>query len=72
MKNTAITIILVILVVLLVNIGLYGAVAFINWEWNPKLWDGPTRFILVVVSLSLSIMTGMAAVSYRELKIHED
>lgn len=73
MKNTTIVIIFVILVVLLVNIGLYSAGAFVNWEWNPKLWDAPTRFILVLFSVPLSIGMGIAAVSFiKEFEIHEN
>lgn len=65
MKNTTKVIIFVILVVLLVNIGLYSAAAFVNWEWNPKLWDAPTRFILVLFSVPLSI--GMGKTEFRDL-----
>ena len=73
MKNTKIAIIFAILVVLLVNIGTYSAAAFVNWEWNPKLWDAPTRFILVFFSVPLSIGMGIAAVSFIEkFEIHED
>ena len=73
MINTTKAIIFVILAVLSVNIGLYGAAAFVNWEWNPKLWDVPTRFILVFFSAPLSIGMGIAAVSFiKEFEIHED
>lgn len=73
MKNTTIAIIFVILVVLLVNIGLYSAAAFVNWEWNPKLWDASTRAFLVLISAPLSIGMGIAAVSFiAEFKRHED
>lgn len=73
MKNTTKAIIFVILVVLLVNIGLYSAAAFVNWEWNPKLWDVSTRVILVLSSAPLSIGMGIAAVSFiAEFINHED
>jgi hypothetical protein len=73
MKNTTIAIIFAILVVLLVNIGLYSAAAFVNWEWNPELWDAPTRLFLVFFSVPLSIGMGIATVSFiNESEIHED
>jgi hypothetical protein len=73
MKNATITIIFAILVVLLVNIGLYSAAVFVNWEWNPKLWDASTRLLFVLFSVPLSIGMGIAAVSYIEGFIsHED
>lgn len=73
MKNTTKAIIFVILVVLLVNIGLYSAAAFVNWEWNPKLWDASTRCLLVICSGPLSIGMGIAAVSFiKEIEEHED
>ena len=73
MKNATKVIIFVILVVLLVNIGLYSAAAFVNWEWNPKLWDASTRAILVLSSAPLSIGMGIAAVSFIQgFIIHED
>ena len=73
MKNTTVVIIFVILVVLLVNIGLYSAAAFVNLEWNPKLWDVPTRLALVLFSVPLSIGMGIAAVSFiAEFEKHED
>lgn len=73
MKNTTTVIIFVILVVLLTNIGLYGAVAFTNWAWNPKLWDTSSRALLAFLSVPLSIGMGIAAVSFiNESEIHED
>lgn len=73
MKNKTIAIIFAILVVLLVNIVLYSAAAFVNWEWNPKLWDAPARLALVLFSVPLSIGMGIAALSFIEGFItHED
>lgn len=73
MKNTTIVIIFVILIVLLVNIGLYSAAAFVNWEWNPKLWDASSRLLFVLFSVPLSIGMGIATVSFiNESEIHED
>ena len=73
MENATKVIRFVILVVLLVNIGLYSAAVFVNWEWNPKLWDASTRCLLVICSAPLSIGMGIAAVSFMaEFKIHED
>lgn len=73
MKNTTIAIIFAILVVLLVNIVLYSAAAFVNWEWNPKLWDAPARLALVLFSVPLSIGMGIAAVGFiAEFEKHED
>ena len=73
MKNATKVIIFVILVVLLVNIGLYSAAVFVNWEWNPKLWDTSTRCLLVICSAPLSIGMGIAAVSFiTQSEIHED
>lgn len=73
MKNTTIVITFAILVVLLVNIGLYSAAVFVNWEWNPKLWDASTRLLLALFSAPLSIGLGIAAVSFiQEFEIHEN
>ena len=73
MKNTTKAIIFAILVVLLANIGLYGAVAFMNWAWNPKLWDTSSRALLAFFSVPLSIGMGIAAVGFiAEFEKHED